>query len=138
MADRIYIVEDHDWLREMLSEYIGQMPGMVVCGAVGSGEEALVGLGSVEADLVLVDLVLPRMSGADVVRQVRASWPALPCLMLSAHAKQEFVDSALAAGAMGYVRKDDPAELERALRSVLVGEPYISRQLVGRPPGELA
>ena len=136
---RVYIVEDHELMREVLHDYLRAIPGLSVCGDAVSGEEALEGLAVSEPDLVLVDTSLPEMSGIDLVARVRARWPDLPCLMMSGHGQEEYVERALTAGARGYLLKGQPAELRPAIRQVMDGGRYLSPRLrsteqpIGRP-----
>lgn len=124
MTCHVYIVEDHDSLRQLLTTYIDSLPGLAVRGAASSGEQALAELADEPADLLVVDLSLPHMSGTDVVRTARSRWPDMRCIILSAHMGSEYVERALAAGAQGYVRKGDPGELQTAIRCVLEGRVY--------------
>jgi DNA-binding NarL/FixJ family response regulator len=133
--DRIFIVEDHPLMREVIRDYLGAIPGLAICGEAQSGEEALELLEEAAPDLVLVDTSLARMSGIDFVTQARERWAGIRCLMLSGHGQENYVERALDAGASGYVLKGDPAELPRAIRHVLdEGERYLSPRL--RMPGQ--
>jgi DNA-binding NarL/FixJ family response regulator len=135
MVHRVMVVEDHEWLRQMLCAYLGQLADIEVGGAVASAEAAIEGLEQADADLVLVDLSLPGMSGLDLVREVGRRWPAVRCVVLSAHADGRHVAEALAAGACGYVRKNDPQELGEALSAVLDGTRYVSPDIPDWPDG---
>lgn len=126
---RIYIVEDSPIVREMLSEFISDLPGIEVCGSAATAEEALREIPGAGADLLLVDMALPRMNGADFIGAVRERWPDLPCLVLSGHGEAAYVERALAAGAQGYVLKGNPYELPEALCRVLRGEMYLSESV---------
>lgn len=121
MAHRVYIVEDHDWLRQMLIDFVDAEPDLTVCGAARTGEAALEDLAQTPADVVVVDLSLPRMSGTDVMRAIHDLWPDLPCVVLSAHSDARSLEGVLAAGAHGFVPKNDPQDLIAALRTVLAG-----------------
>lgn len=125
----IFLVEDHPLMRMMLTETIATMASLTVCGSAGSAEAALDTLSGVEPDLMLVDMSLPGMSGADLVRRLRAERPATPCVMLSGHGEAAYVRQAFEAGAEGYILKGDPYELERAIRRVAAGERYVSDAL---------
>lgn len=133
MPVRIFLVEDHPLMRRITSEYVGKLPGFEVCGAASSAEEALDRLPA-SADLVLVDVSLPGMSGIDLVAEVVARWPALYCLMLSGHTEAGYVERALGVGAKGYVMKGNPATLAESVRCVLDGGTYLSEALRGRLP----
>ena len=132
---RIFLVEDHPLMREVVRDYLGAVAGMEICGESVTAEDALEKLARACADLVLVDTSLPRMSGIDLVAAVRERWDGLPCLMLSGHDHESWVQRAFDAGAHGYVLKGDPAELPRAIREVLEGQRYLSPRLRGLPIG---
>lgn len=129
MTTKIYIVEDHPLMRNMLHEVIDKMPGATVCGAAATAEEALDELDDVEADLALIDVSLPKMSGNELLEILRERHPMLCCLVLSGHKESNYVEQAIAAGAWGYVLKGDPRELQEAIEAVLAGKRFVSRQL---------
>lgn len=126
MSTNVYIVEDHDVMREMLEAFVAHEPGLSVCGAAGSAEEALEGMAHCAPGLALVDVSLPAMSGIDLVRSLKNDNLNLRCLMVSGHTEQVYVQDALNAGAQGYVMKGSPARLRSAIQAVLNGEVYIS------------
>jgi DNA-binding NarL/FixJ family response regulator len=120
----VLVVDDHDVVRDALVVLIGGTPGLTVWGDAASGEGALALLSASEAsegpggpDVVVSDVEMPGMSGVELAAALRSRWPALPCLMVSAHHPGLYAERALAAGAVGYVEKGDPrgivAEIER-------------------------
>jgi DNA-binding NarL/FixJ family response regulator len=121
----VFIVEDHPVMREILIEFVDR-DGFQVCGSAATGEDALKGLQQAGADVVLVDVSLPGMSGIELVRELRSIDPGRICLILSAHAGLRYIQGALEAGARGYIIKGNPHELLDALRIVLQGEIYFS------------
>lgn len=129
MSSRIYIVEDNDIVREMLSIFVSDLPDLSVCGAAASAEEALSEIPSAKPDLLLVDLSLPQMNGAELIGVARQRWPDLPSLVLSGHGEAAYVERARAAGARGYVLKGNPYELPDAIQCVLQGSEYVSKGL---------
>jgi len=128
-AARIFVVEDHVIMQEMLHAFISQEADMEVCATAGSGEAALEDLDRASPDLVLIDLSLPGVSGLDLVTSVKARYPRLPCAILSGHGESYYAEQAMAAGAQGYVLKGDPDELPGAIRQMMQGERYISKAL---------
>jgi two-component system invasion response regulator UvrY len=81
-------------------------------------------------DLVILDLSLGSASGLDVLKQIKAEWPAVPVLMLSMHAEDQYAVRCLRAGAAGYLTKDQaPEDAMRAVRRVLSGRRYVSEEL---------
>ena len=129
MAAQIYIVEDNEIMRAMLVEFVNEATDMAVSGAVASAEEALMGVHGVRSDLILIDMALPGMNGIELVTQLLEESPQLLCLMYSGHRETAYVRQAMAAGARGYVLKEQPEELPGAIRKVLDGELYVSRAL---------
>ncbi|MBS0431128.1 MAG: response regulator transcription factor [Proteobacteria bacterium] len=122
MGHSVYIVEDHPRMRDVLREWIAALPGLTVCGAAECAETALRELATTKADLVLVDMSLPGMDGTELVAALRERHPDIRCLILSGHDEARYVQRALAAGAQGYLLKDRPAEIEKAITTVLAGE----------------
>jgi DNA-binding NarL/FixJ family response regulator len=80
-------------------------------------------------DLALVDVVLPRTSGIDLVSMIQQKYPGLPCLMISGRSAGQYVRRSMEAGARGYVLKDDFQDVMKGIRRVLKGGTYLSKQL---------
>ncbi len=125
----IYIVEDHPAMQHLLRQIITRHAEMTVCGVAGTAEIALEELASLEADLVLLDVSLPGMSGIALINLLKIRSPALRCMVLSGHQENHYVQLALNAGASGYVVKDRPTELLHAIEQVLQGHIYLSPSL---------
>ncbi len=123
MMIRVYIVDDQPIIRDGLQYMIGQQPDMTVVGLAGTGREALEELRRVPADVLLLDIRLPDMSGLEVARAVTSRSLAPRVLLLTTFDAEEYVLEALRAGAMGYVLKDLPtSELLATVRAVYRGE----------------
>jgi DNA-binding NarL/FixJ family response regulator len=128
-------------MRLMLSKYLSGLSAVELVGTAESAEEALEALARLEnetaaedktaVDLVLADMSLPAMNGAQFVSEVRVRWPELPCVILSGHSEKSYVERAFEAGAEGYILKGDPYELEEAIEQVLDGKRYTSPALGG-------
>jgi DNA-binding NarL/FixJ family response regulator len=81
-------------------------------------------------DVVVLDITMPRLSGLQVLRQLKQLRPQLPVLMLSMHSGPAYVSHSLKAGAAGFLSKESaPEELLAAIRSALTGKTYVSRAL---------
>lgn len=128
MPYSVFIVEDHPLMRDMMAAYVDELPDLHVCESVRTAEEALDRLPAA-ADLVLVDLSLPGMSGIELIREIQIRWPDLRCLVCSGHDEVSYVERSLRAGAHGYVAKGHPAELVDALQNLRRGKPYLSASL---------
>ena len=120
---RIGIVEDDAQLRADFVGLINASDDMTCVGIFGSAEAALAGLPAVSADIVLMDVGLPGMSGIDCVRRLRAAAAAGPSIvMLTSFDDAATVFESLKAGATGYVLKRSPAaEIMSAIRDVAAG-----------------
>jgi len=125
---RILVVDDHPLLREGLERVIIADPEFAVCGAAGSVQEALQLIDEAEPDLVLTDLTLPGRNGLELIKDLRATHPDLPVLVLSMHDEMIYAERALMAGARGYVMKEAAADhLLDAIRTVLAGGVFASK-----------
>ena len=120
MKRTVFIVEDHDVVRESYVMFITMQAGLDVCGAVRTAEEALDRLPDADPDLLLVDVSLPGMSGIELLEALQASEVQLPALVLTGHDNDVYRRRALQAGAEGFVMKQDgPDMLMKAIRRVL-------------------
>jgi len=138
-AIRVMIVDDHPVVRFGLAAIIGLQPDMMVTGEAGSGEEACSLCESRPADVVLMDLRLPGMSGVEAIRAIRKSNPKLRFIVLTTYDGDEDIHRALEAGAQAYLLKAmSHTDLANAIRTVQSGSRYIpesiSKSLAGRPP----
>lgn len=129
---RVFVVEDHPVMRTMLCETIERHPQCRLLGTAASAEEALEALSTLEVDLALIDVSLPRMSGIDLVRCLKERPPEVRCLMVSGHVEPSYAMQALDAGACGYVLKGNPADLDAAIAACNRGEVYLSPPLEHR------
>jgi DNA-binding NarL/FixJ family response regulator len=129
MSLRVSLVEDHPVLRDVLQEYIGQLPGVELCVVSANAEDALAEFEGSMPDLMLTDLSLPRMSGIELIRELHLRQPDLRCAIISGHRAPAYVRQAMDAGADGYLLKGDPMEIERGLQALLAGERYVSSEL---------
>jgi DNA-binding NarL/FixJ family response regulator len=130
---RILIVEDHLVVRHGIVQIINQEPDLEVCGQAEDVSGALACLPELSPDLVLVDLSLKGSSGLDLIKAIKKSYPTLPVVVLSMHDELLHGQSALRAGAKGYIMKRaEPEILMSAIRRVLNGDTHISPQLVSR------
>jgi two-component system NarL family response regulator len=138
-AIRVVIVDDHPVVRFGLAAIIGLQPDMTVVAEAGSGEEACATCAQQAADIVLMDLRLPRMSGVEAIRALRKAHPKLRFIVLTTYDGDEDIYRALEAGAQAYLLKAmSHTDLAGAIRTVHAGRkflpPSISKSLAGRPP----
>lgn len=130
-STRIVIVDDHHLVRAGLREMLSDQPDLDIVGEFDSGRDALQALSTgLDCNLVLLDLSLPKESGLDVLRTLRADHAALRTLIVSAHSASQFGLNVLRSGANGYINKDaDAPELLRAIRQIARGGRYVSPEL---------
>lgn len=131
----LMLVEDHAVMIESLSFLLSRVQGLTITATATSAEAALAKLPEIAVDLVLIDVSLPQMSGIELIACLQKQHPELLCLVLSGHDEPIYVQQALAAGARGYVQKDQPITLLDAIPRVLAGEVYISAEMQRRLEG---
>lgn len=130
---RLLLVDDHTIVREGLKRILESTHDGWDVTEESSGFQALDSLRRALFDLAIVDISMPGMSGLELIRRIRAEFPALPVLVLSMHAEEEYALRAFKAGANGYVTKDSAAaELLQAVRKVLHGGAYVTTSLAER------
>ena len=127
---RLLLVDDHAIVREGLTRILERVGGNWQVQGASNGFDALERLRSGAFDLMIVDLSMPGMSGLDLIRRVRAEFPAVRVLVLSMHAEEQYAMRAFKSGAHGYVTKDRAAaELVGAVVKVVGGGSYVSESL---------
>jgi DNA-binding NarL/FixJ family response regulator len=123
---RVLIADDQRVVREGLVTLLGLLDGIEVVGAAADGEEAVELAIVLHADVVLMDLRMPRLDGVDATRRLRDTDPSIKVLVLTTYADDRSVIDALRAGARGYLTKDAGAEeIQRALHQVAQGQAVI-------------
>jgi NarL family two-component system response regulator LiaR len=135
MSIRVAIADDHAVVRQGLRTFLELQDGMEVVGEAADGEEAVALVELTAPDVVLLDLVMPRVDGLEAIRRIRDRAPGTRILVLTSFADDNTVLPAVRAGAAGYLLKDvQPPELAAAIRTVHAGEallaPTIATMLV--------
>ena len=129
---RVVLVEDHAFMREALRQRLSAEADLAVVGEASDGRSASLLLRQQPADVVVVDLSLPDVSGVALIRELSAHRPRPKLLMLTLHQSRPFVAQAMQAGADGYALKVDSGdEIVRAIRTVAAGNRYYSPSLPG-------
>jgi NarL family two-component system response regulator LiaR len=124
---RVLLVDDHAVVRSGLSAFLLAYDDLELVGQAGSGEEAVRICDRVRPDVVLMDLVMPGMDGAQATRAIRERCPTIQVIALTSFKEQELVEGALEAGAIGYLLKNVSAdELARAIHEAHIGRPTLS------------
>lgn len=126
---RLLLVDDHPVVRAGFAALLGDEPDLVVVGQTGDGLEALELVDQLAPDLVVLDLMLPGLSGLEVNRRIAGRTRVL---VLTLHANEAYATQVLADGAAGFVLKDaHPTEIVRAVRRIRAGERHVPL-LLGR------
>ncbi len=123
---RVLIADDHAILRKGIRALLGTEPDMEVVGETADGLETVALAAALRPDVILMDLVMPKMDGIEATRQITSEQPGVRILVLTSFAADDKVFPAIKAGALGYILKDSgPAELVQAIHQVHRGEPSL-------------
>jgi len=119
---RVLIVDDHQMVREGIKVLLSTCDDIAVVGEAADGAEALEQCRLIGPDVVLMDILMPVMDGAEATAQITASWPEMRVIALTSYLDQEYVEKTLDAGAISYLLKDArPEALTRAIRDAVAG-----------------
>jgi DNA-binding NarL/FixJ family response regulator len=126
---RILIVDDHEVVRRGLLALLGTQAGWEVVGEAASGSDAVKIVAQTRPDVVIMDITMPTMSGLDATRLIMETAPQTKVLIFTMHDSEQMMQTALEAGARGYVLKSNAAsDLITAIRALSKDEtPLISR-----------
>ena len=127
---RILVVDDHGIVRDGIAVLLEKQPPLSVVGFAATGKQAVIAARRLKPDVVVMDLVLPELSGIDATERILSELPQTRIVILTACHSSEHIFRALRAGAGAYVLKESAAtELLHAITAVLVGERYLSSQI---------
>ncbi|HEY42862.1 MAG TPA: response regulator transcription factor [Anaerolineae bacterium] len=132
---RVLIVDDHVFVRKGIQALLATEEDIEVVGEAQDGQEALQQIEDLQPDVILLDLLMPKLDGIEVTRRVLAEDPQARILVLTSFVADDKVFPAIKAGALGYLLKDsEPEDLIRAIRQVYAGEsslsPLIARKVL--------
>lgn len=126
----VFIVEDHPIVVDGIKTLIQDSDFAVFAGSATTAAQALKLLGNVNADVVLLDINLPDMSGIELCKHIRNKFPVMKILALTTYLQRDFVDKMLSNGALGYILKNSvPGEILEGIRTVAAGEKYLSNDV---------
>jgi NarL family two-component system response regulator LiaR len=124
---RVLVVDDHTMVRRGLATFLKVFDDLEMAGEAASGQEAIQLTAELQPDVVLMDMVMPDMDGAAATQLVRKQSPLVQVLALTSFKEETLVQSALQAGAIGYLLKDVTAdELAQAIRAAHAGRSTLS------------
>lgn len=123
MALTVILADDHQIVRQGLEALLKTEPDLQLVGQAGDGLETIALVEKHEPDILVMDLMMPKMNGWDVARQIRKRFPKTRIVILSMHSDESYIVEAVRAGVHGYVLKDSGAKhLINAIRIVAEGE----------------
>ena len=124
---RVLLVDDHMVVRSGLSTVLSVYDDLKLVGEAGDGEEAIRLCERLQPNVILMDLLMPKMDGVTAIKAIKSRWPQIQIIALTSFKEKEYVEGALKAGANGYLLKDVSAEeLVNAVRRAVVGQPSLS------------
>lgn len=133
MTIRVIIADDHNVVRKGIRELLNDEADIDVVGEARNGQELLDLVSALKPDVVVLDIAMPVMSGAEATRHLHATWPQIKVLVLTAYNDDPYIYGLIDAGATGYVLKTaESHEIVRAVRSVAAGQRVIDPEVEPR------
>lgn len=130
---KILLVDDYPPVRRVVKGLIEANPELQVVGELSDGPALMQFLKTSSAQMVVLDISMPFMSGFEAARRVKEGYPEVKVLILSIHNYKEYVERAISAGAEGYLLKEQAGdELLPAITSLRAGQSYISSHFLSR------
>jgi two-component system, NarL family, response regulator LiaR len=130
---RIFIADDHEIVREGLRTLISTEPGLELVGESGDGVQAVMKVNHLKPDVILLDMMMPRMDGLEAIVEIKKNWQEAKIIILTSFSDDDKVFSAIRSGAMGYLLKDSTAhDLLQAIRNVANGEGFLSPSIAAK------
>jgi len=128
---RILLAENHIVVREGTKKLLESQPDFEVVGEAGDGEEAVELVKQLHPEIVIMDISMPKLSGIEATKQIKALYPSTVVLVLTGYDNDEYVFALIEAGAAGYLLKEVSGdELIDAVRLVKAGEPVLHPRII--------
>jgi len=135
---RIVLADDHAMLREGIKSIINEAEDLQVVGEAADGLALLQLLKTTSTDMVVLDVSMPKLRGIEAAREIKRQYPDIKILFLSMYKKREYLRLAVAAGAEGYLLKEDTGfELITAIDTIRHGRTYLSSFILKEAPEDL-
>lgn len=136
---RVLVVDDHAIVRKGISALLAEIEDIEVVGQASDGLEAIAQAETLHPDVILMDLVMPRLDGIEAISKITSHQSRVHILALTSFTSDDKVFPAIKAGAIGYILKDsEPEELVRAIYKVHRGEPSLHPRIARRVLHELS
>jgi two-component system, NarL family, response regulator LiaR len=135
---RILIADDHAIVREGLRALLATEPDLELVAEATDGVQAVTKARALKPDVVLLDLMMPRMDGVEAITEIKKDWGEARIIVLTSFSDDEKVFSAIRAGALGYLLKDSsPQDLLHAIHTVANGEGFLSPTIASKVMREI-
>jgi len=136
---RLLVVDDQGIVRKGIRALLAEVKGMLVVGEASDGLEAIDQAEALHPDVILMDLVMPKLDGIEAIRRIKVKLPDVQILALTSFAADDKVFPAIKAGALGYLLKDsDPEDLITAIKNVQRGQPFLHPSIARKVLEELS
>ena len=130
---RVLCVDDHAFLVAGLRARMDIEPGMEFAGHLETADDLVAQVRRAKADIVLIDIEMPGADVFEAIHDLRHRCPDVRAILLSAHVRDQYLDSAFSSGAWGYLTKgDSPDEVIDGIRRVTLGESVVSSDVMAR------
>ncbi len=133
MTIRILLADDHKVVRQGLRMFLGMDEDIEIVGEAADGQEAIDQARALTPDVILMDLLMPEVSGIQAIAEIRKRMPEVEVIALTSVLEDRAVYDAMRAGAIGYLLKDtEPEELSAAIRAAAAGQVQLSPRVAAR------
>jgi len=133
LAMRVLVADDYEPLRRFVSSTLKKLPQLKLVGEASNGVEALQKAQELQAEMILLDINLPKLNGFEVARRMREHLPQLKIIFFSEDRSCDIAEDALRMGAVGYLVKSDAGtQLVSALEAAIQGKQFVSSSLENR------
>ena len=123
----VFLVDDHQIVRDGIKALLQDAPDIVISGEAANGKELLERIAFSNTDIILMDISIPDISGIELTKQICENYPEIKVLILSMYIQEDFIVSAIASGAKGYLPKNTTLdELLKAITKICEGYEYYS------------
>ncbi|HEY9576679.1 MAG TPA: response regulator transcription factor [Pseudobacillus sp.] len=130
---RVLLVDDHEMVRIGVSAYLMAQPDIQVEAEAEDGEKAVSAALELKPDIILMDLVMPKMDGIEATKRIVEKWPEAKIIIVTSFLDDEKVYPALEAGAVSYILKTSKASvIAEAIRKTYGGEPVLEPEVTGK------